>query len=509
MRRLSFRCLTQKSTQNFRRWTNAGTYELGSLDVQKGLADIPGPRDFPYIGSLLHYRRGPMQKFTVEKYQDAVISRYKKYGSIVKETMLGVTSVRIFDPDDVRTIFQNEDKQPFVDPLLETNKLYRDQRNLSQGIGNTNGEEWYTLRGAVQQMMMRPQAVTVYLPFVEDIVDDFIKRIRKIRNKNNEIDYFNYEASKWNLESSAMTCFERRLGSLDDEPGPQVRRLIESNDAVFKLSAYLKFCIPFYKYVSTTTWKKLVREEDCFFGGGQVLVDETIADIDRLRMEGKLAGDRYHFMMHLLSKRELTYKDISIIALSLFGDGLSSTAPTLVFTMYLLAKNPEAQEKAYREVCDVLKDGGPITPAHIGKLVYLKACVKESHRLFPINIEVKRILKKDLNLQGFSLPAGTVIEMQPFVHYKSRDYFVDPETFLPERWLRDGTSRNIHPFLLTPFGHGPRMCIGRRFAEQELFVVLSKMLKNFKLEYNHGELDMRYQVLMVPDRNTTFTFRDR
>lgn len=63
-----------------------------------------------------------------------------------------------------------------------------------------NGEEWYTLRGAVQQMMMRPQAVTVYLPFVEDIVDDFIKRIRKIRNKNNEIDYFNYEASKWNLE---------------------------------------------------------------------------------------------------------------------------------------------------------------------------------------------------------------------------------------------------------------------------------------------------------------------
>lgn len=63
-----------------------------------------------------------------------------------------------------------------------------------------NGEEWYTLRGAVQQMMMRPQAVTVYLPFVEDIVDDFIKRIRKIRNKNNEIDGFNYEASKWNLE---------------------------------------------------------------------------------------------------------------------------------------------------------------------------------------------------------------------------------------------------------------------------------------------------------------------
>lgn len=67
------------------------------------------------------------------------MSRYKEYGPIVKETIAGVTFVRIYDPDDVRTVFLNEDKQPNVSPLLVTTKLYRQQRGLSPGIGNTWG----------------------------------------------------------------------------------------------------------------------------------------------------------------------------------------------------------------------------------------------------------------------------------------------------------------------------------------------------------------------------------
>uniref|UniRef100_A0A8W8M6H4 Cytochrome P450 n=1 Tax=Magallana gigas TaxID=29159 RepID=A0A8W8M6H4_MAGGI len=102
----------------------------------------------------------------------------------------------------------------------------------------------------------------------------------------------------------------------------------------------------------------------------------------------------------------------------------------------------------------------------------------------------------------------TTVELAPYVHYMSSEYFVEPDRFLPERWLRDGSALNIHPYLLTPFGHGPRMCAGRRFAEQELYVLLSKMLKNFRLEYS-GDLDMKFQVLMVPDRPTSFTFKDR
>lgn len=49
-------------------------------------------------------------------------------------------------------------------------------------------------------MMMRPKEVTVYLPLVEEVVNDFIKHMKNVKNKNDEIHDFRCEAAKWNLE---------------------------------------------------------------------------------------------------------------------------------------------------------------------------------------------------------------------------------------------------------------------------------------------------------------------
>lgn len=56
-----------------------------------------------------------------------------------------------------------------------------------------------------------------------------------------------------------------------------------------------------------------------------------------------------------------------------------------------------------------------------------------------------------------------LVELAPYVHYKSPEYFVEPDRFLPERWLRDGSALDIHSYVLIPFGHGPRMCAGYVF----------------------------------------------
>nr|XP_034307414.1 probable cytochrome P450 CYP44 [Crassostrea gigas] len=487
---------------------NHETKPNSSIQNVKPFKDIPEPKGLPYLGTLLQYRKGPFQRFTVDKYQDAHMSRYKEYGPIVKETFAGVTFVRIYDPDDVRTVFLNEDKQPNVSPLLVTTKLYRQQRGLSPGIGNTNGDEWYRLRSAVQKMMVRPKAVTVYLPLVDEVAEDFIARLKKIRNDDGAVEDFRWEAAKWNLESSGMTCFETRLGCLVDPPTSHIMRMIHSNHDIFDVSAKINFSVPFHKVFTTRLWQKLLDAEDYFFGHGQILVDETVAKISDLQKEGKLKDGQFNFLLYLLSKKELSFKDVSIITLSLYGDGLNSTVPTLIFAMYCLAKNPEVQQKAYEEIQEVLKDDEPITGEHITRMPYLKACVKESQRIMPIGLEKKRILKKDLILGGYFVPEGTTVELAPYVHYKSPEYFVEPDRFLPERWLRDGSALNIHPYVLIPFGHGPRMCAGRRFAEQELYVMLSKMVKNFSLEYS-SDLDMKFQMLMIPDKPVTFTFKDR
>ena len=57
------------------------------------------------------------------------------------------------------------------------------------------------------------------------------------------------------------------------------------------------------------------------------------------------------------------------------------------------------------------------------------------------------------------------------------EFFDEPEAFLPERWLRDSPLRASikHNFAAAPFGFGPRRCLGKKYAEQEMQLVLAKV----------------------------------
>lgn len=86
--------------------------------------------------------------------------------------------------------------------------------------------------------------------------------------------------------------------------------------------------------------------------------------------------------------------------------------------------------------------------------------------------------------------------------------FPRADEYLPERWLKqrgsladrqidnaDISSTNAHPFAYMPFGFGPRTCIGRRFAELEIEVFTSKLIRDYKVEWKHG--DMKFDSKMI------------
>jgi cytochrome P450 family 49 subfamily A len=71
-----------------------------------------------------------------------------------------------------------------------------------------------------------------------------------------------------------------------------------------------------------------------------------------------------------------------------------------------------------------------------------------------------------------------------FPHYvlsNKESYFPEPSKFIPERWLKNDkeSQKDIHRFVSLPFGYGRRTCIGRRFAEAELAILLSKVHESF------------------------------
>ena len=105
--------------------------------------------------------------------------------------------------------------------------------------------------------------------------------------------------------------------------------------------------------------------------------------------------------------------------------------------------------------------------------------------------------------------------------------FESPDKFIPERWLRDSNERHsAHPFANLPWGHGarsashakmilkcsffpPRSCIGRRFAQLELYMMTAKIVQKFKMEQEGPPLDVITNFISLPDRNVNIQFTER
>ena len=86
------------------------------------------------------------------------------------------------------------------------------------------------------------------------------------------------------------------------------------------------------------------------------------------------------FLLILVSPA-LSLKDVTVICLSLFSDGLSTTTPTLLFNLHSLAAWPEVQEKVYQEVTQHFPpEDEPVTTQTLASTPYLKAFVKETFR---------------------------------------------------------------------------------------------------------------------------------
>ena len=203
-------------------------------------------------------------------------------------------------------------------------------------------------------------------------------------------------------------------------------------------------------------------------------------------------------LQSLLQKKSLPMRHVTNIIESILIRGPSAGIFPLV--LYNLATHPSKQDMAAREVISVLGPDGNITSETLSELRYLKACVRESMRVFfPSTNGISRILSDDAVLSGYVVPRNTQVVMNNKRIAKNPEHFPSPELFMPERWLRqqdacpipsivtsqqDGRQEGPRPppFSNLPFGHGPRNCVGRHYAEQEIHVGVAKILQRLKVK---------------------------
>ena len=189
--------------------------------------------------------------------------------------------------------------------------------------------------------------------------------------------------------------------------------------------------------------------------------------------------DEMSVLQKLIHKCGPESKIPEVMAMDAMMAGIDTTGNTAAFLFYHLAANPEKQDILYKEIKEKLGDQ-KLTPSILNEMKYLKAVQHESQRMMPAAGGLGRITQKDMVLSGYQIPTGTRVTFLTMVPMNSEKHFENPDTFVPERWLRGCPQHNdAHPFAFIPFGHGARMCIGRRFAELEIQILAIQTLRYF------------------------------
>ncbi|KAI4881997.1 hypothetical protein NFI96_023570 [Prochilodus magdalenae] len=154
------------------------------------------------------------------------------------------------------------------------------------------------------------------------------------------------------------------------------------------------------------------------------------------------------------------------------------TSGTLSFFFYNLATNPEEMRKLQEEIDRTFPDEASVQYNAVMGLDYLDAAIKESMRLYPVAARLERVCKKTVEINGLTIPKGTIIIIPTLPLHRDPEYWPDPETFKPERFTKENKER-IDPYVFMPFGSGPRNCIGMRFALVLMKLVIVQILRRF------------------------------
>jgi cytochrome P450 len=95
---------------------------------------------------------------------------------------------------------------------------------------------------------------------------------------------------------------------------------------------------------------------------------------------------------------------------------------------------------------------------------------------------VTRNASESVTILGEKIPPGTRIIVPIYLLHRHPDYWSEPESFKPERWLNsDQTERKFQPFAYLPFSAGSRNCIGQRFAMWEAKLILAPIIRDFEM----------------------------
>lgn len=220
-------------------------------------------------------------------------------------------------------------------------------------------------------------------------------------------------------------------------------------------------------------------------------------------------ADYLNYLIQIKKQKNLEDIDLAAHGISFFVDGFDTSSLGMAYTLYELGKNSKAQEKLRDEIKEYITNHGKIDSDLLNEMPYLNQVVYESLRMHPPAATLSRRCTEKIELNGpkdkkIFIEPGTILNIPIYSVHRDAEYYENPDEFNPERF--DPENGGIKVFrdkgVLMPFGDGPRMCLGMRFALLQVKAGIVEIIKNFRVSVNKKTQEplvlMPSEILTVP-----------
>jgi cytochrome P450 len=415
---------------------------------------MPGPRGVRLVRALLRMRTDVLGTFA---------EQVREHGDAVRFALGPRGLVLLNHPDHVAHVLQRNA------PAYKRSANYRELGLvLGQGLLNSEGRLWQRQRRLIQPLFHRHQVAQI-APLVTRLTQEMLEAWRGLPS-GQSFDV-HVEMMRLTLRVVGHALFSTDLAAECDELGQALKTVLPVVQKRTERLVNLPLWAPLPAHVR---FRKAMRA-----------LDRIVLGLIHTRQKAGAEAPR-DLLAVLLQARDpqtgegMGPRQVRDEVMTFLLAGHETTANALSWTLYLLARNPEAESRLRAEIREALGDRPPALE-DLPRLEYTRRVLQESMRLCPPAWLLEREALEEDVVGGFRVPRGALVMLCPYTVHRHTEFWDEPERFDPDRFLPERSAQRPRCAYF-PFGSGQRQCIGEAFAMLEMELILPQVLQAVRLE---------------------------